>query len=98
MIAQQIVNVKVYKVHQEFRWIVRSMYLLLVCISIWTLAQTYTYTAFDEHNHVDVRKKFEFYTWYLNIAFHVKSGSTIIRGVEPVTRDVTVTEIFKNVD
>jgi len=34
----------------------------------------------------------------LNIAFHVKSGSGIIkRGVEPVTRDATVTEIFENV-
>jgi len=41
------------------------VFIVNLCVAVVILAQTSMYTTFDEHDHVDVHKKFEFYTCIL---------------------------------
>jgi len=76
------------------------MYVLVIslCVSAGALTETIAYTALDEHDHINVGEQLEFYMCMFQHGVSRETWQCIImRGIETVTRDATITEIFKNI-
>jgi len=74
------------------------MHVLVIslCVSVGTLTETIAYTALDEHDHINIGEQLESYM-YQHGVLRETWQCIIMRGIETVTRDATIAEIFKNI-
>jgi len=67
-------------------------------MSAKTLTEIAAYTALDEHDHINVDEQLESYMRMFQHGIPRETWQCIImRGIETVTRDATIAEIFENV-
>jgi len=69
-----------------------------LCISAGTLTETATYIALNEHDHINVDEQLKSYMCMFQHGVPRETWQCIImRGIETVTRDATIAEIFENI-
>jgi len=74
------------------------VFVISTSVSVWTLAQTTAYTAFDKHDHVDICKQFKRnFRMFQHGVPRASGESIVIRGVESITSDTFIATILKNI-